>query len=233
MRLDKVDALKLRESGKSYKEISEALKVPRSTLSGWFGKEDWSKDIKNTLIEAGRKNHTLRLVELNKTRGVNLGRLYKEAVTDAKEEFENLKYNPLFIAALMLYWGEGDKVTRQVVKLTNTDAEMMKLFTFFLKNVCQIPIHKIRAQILVYPDLEETECLNYWAEATGIPPDRFIKSSHIQGRHKTRRLGHGICMVYVSSTYFKVKILEWLKFLPKELMNREYYENIEDEADIV
>lgn len=43
MRQDKETAKNLRKLGKSYREIEEELGIPRSTLSDWFGSEEWSK----------------------------------------------------------------------------------------------------------------------------------------------------------------------------------------------
>jgi len=168
----------------------------------------------------------IRLRELNKLRGANLKRAYEEARTEAHTEFETLKYNPLFIAGVMLYWGEGDKLTKYSTTISNTDPYLIRLYVFFLENVCRIPKEKIKAHVLVYPDLDERDCLLYWASRSNIVLSRFTKCTVIQGRHKTRRLTHGVCMVIVSSTYFKAKVLEWLKLLPNELMNQRYYENI-------
>ena len=233
MRRDKEEARHLRLNGKSYQEISEILKTPKSTLSGWFGKEDWSAEIRKKLTDAIQEAHTVRLIELNKVRGEHLDQTYEEARREATEELELLKYNPLFIAGLMLYWGEGDKLSKSKVRLTNTDARMIKTFVLFLREVCNIPEDKIRAQILVYPDLNEAETKAYWVKESGIAPDRFTKSTLIQGRHATRRLGYGVCMAYVSSSYFKAKVLTWIELLPKELISNQYYENIGINAAIV
>lgn len=226
MRKDKEIATRMRRAGKSYQEIRRELKVPLSTLSDWFSKIDWSRDIAKKLAAQVQIQHTARIVKLDKIRGQHLARAYEEARNEAWKDLEILKYNPLFIAGLMLYWGEGDKATKSQVRLANTDPELIKLFVYFLKNVCNIPVGKIGVSILTYPDIDDKMNRQYWSEVSGIAPEKFIKSILIQGRHKTKRLGHGVCSVYVSSTYFKVKILEWMRLLPKELMNLRYYENI-------
>ena len=41
-----------------------------------------------------------------------------------------------------------------------------------------------------------------------------------------RKMNWGVCTVTVSNSYFKAKMVEWVKTLPKELMNSSYYENI-------
>ncbi|MDP1690050.1 MAG: hypothetical protein Q8L52_02505 [bacterium] len=233
MRKDKEIAFNLRRNGKSYTEIRTALKIPLATLSDWFGEVDWSKQLKKKLSSEIQVQHTIRLIKLNKIRGQHLKHAYEEAREEAKKEFEGLKYNPLFIAGLMLYWGEGDKLTKFSTKIANTDPDLIRLYVFFLKNACRIPEEKIKAHVLIYPDLNEEDCRKYWARESNIHLKNFFKSTTIQGRHKTRRIKYGVCMVDISSTYFKVKILEWLKLLPKELMNEAYYAKIERSADMV
>ena len=112
MRKDKEIAFNMRRSGKSYNEIRSALKIPRATLSGWFSKVDWSNDIAKKLAVAVQKQHTVRIIELDKIRGTHLKRAYEEAREEARTDLFELRYNPLFIAGLMLYWGEGDKLTK-------------------------------------------------------------------------------------------------------------------------
>jgi hypothetical protein len=226
MRKDKENATKMRKSGKSYNEIHVALKIPKATLSDWFSKVGWSKVMAKKLATKVQTQHTARIVELDKIRGQHLARAYDKARIEAREDLEILKYHPLFIAGIMLYWGEGDKATKSKVRLVNTDPELIKLFVFFLKKVCNIPAEKVCVSIFTYPDIDDGANRQYWSEVSGIAQDKFLKSILIRGRHKTKRLEHGVCSVYVSSTYFKVKMLEWLKLLPEELMNLRYYENI-------
>ena len=213
----------MRRDGKSYAEILAALKIPKATLSDWFGQSDWSRDVRKKLTKNATAVGTKRLRELNQIRGTNLKDAYHEAREEARKEFMELKYNPLFIAGLMLYWGEGDKVTRHNTRLTNTDSEMIRLFVFFLTHACQIPEERIKASVLVYPDLNAAECLAYWSRVSKISRSNFTKCIAIRGRHKTKRLPSGVCIVVVSSAYFKTKILEWMSLLPKELMDRKYY----------
>jgi len=216
----------MRRSGRSYKEIQRKLKVPLATLSDWFSDRSWSKRIRERLTNEAQKVSTVRLIELDRIRGEHLVRVYEEARSEARSEFKTLQYHPLFIAGLMLYWGEGDKRTHDHVRLTNTDPEMIKLFVFFLLKICNVPKTKIRAGVLIYPDLHDTACQMYWSGVSGLPLSHFHKCTEIVGRHKTNRLSYGVCNIIVSSTYLKAKMLEWLRLLPKELMSKGYYANI-------
>lgn len=222
----------MRKSGKSYKEISYALSIPKSTLSDWFSKIDWSGEIRRRLALSVQAQHTTRLLELNKIRSTHLACAYEEARREARKELEILKYNPLFIAGLMLYWGEGDKGQKTAVRLTNTDPELVQLYVQFLLKACGIPVKKIKANLLIYPDHEDKVCQSYWSKKSGVPWENFTKSVRIEGRHPVRRLNWGICIIIVSSTYLKAKILEWMKVLPVELMREEYYENIKKSSSL-
>lgn len=226
MRKDKEQAIKLRREGYSYRKIRDKLKVSVSTLSGWFSGEEWSVKVRERLTAAAQIESTIRIIELDKVRGQHLKLAYEEAREEARQELETLKYNPLFISGIMLYWGEGDKLTNGQTRLSNSDPELIRLYVEFLRKACRIPESKIKGSLLVYPDIDLQSNLRFWSFASSIPTTRFSKSVLIQGRHKTKRLRHGVCSVLVLSTYFKVKMLEWMKWLPKELMDRAYYENI-------
>lgn len=226
MRKDKEYAIAMRTEGKSYREIHAALRIPKSTLSGWFSTEEWSKSLRNKLAVSSQEESTARIVELNRIRGQHLARAYEAARKEAREEFELLKYDPVFISGVMLYWGEGAKHPKQGVKFTNSDPKMVKFYVQFLTRACRIPIEKIRAYVLIYPEIEEKTCRAYWSKVIELPWENFTESVTIQGRHATRRLGWGVCTVYVSSNYFKQKILEWIKLLPEELLGEQYYANI-------
>jgi hypothetical protein len=165
-------------------------------------------------------------MELDRIRGEHLRRAYEDAAREARVELEKLKYNPLFIAGMMLYWGEGDKASAGNVRFTNSDPAMIAFYVHFLRHACGIPEGKIKANVLIYPDHEEMVTRAFWVRTTGLPRENFKKSVLIKGRHKTRRLSWGVCNVTVSNSYFKVKMLEWLNQLHAQLMNPSYYANM-------
>ena len=226
MRKDKKEVLQLRRSGKSYNEIRDLLGMPKSTLSNWLCKIQWSSKIKNILAEKALRENTIRLRSLNKIRGEHLIKLYREARKEAKEEFEYFKFHPIFITGIAIYWGEGNKTSRHMIRVGNVDPLMIKLFVKFLREICGIPKKEIRAYLLLYPDLDLDECKNFWIKQSGLSNKNFNKCVVIQGRHKTRRIRYGVCNIGVSSTYLKEKILSWLTLLPKELIKGEYYSRV-------
>lgn len=222
MRKDKETAYILRKSGKSYLAIKNELGVPLSTLSDWFRGQNWSREISLELVGRAKLGHIVRLQELNRIRGQNLKQLYEEAEKEAIEEFELLKYHPLFIAGLMIYWGEGNKVSKNRCSIANTEPLMIKLFLQFLRNICGCKNAKIKAWILIYPDINEKLCRDFWMGKTGLSSENFTKSMLIKGKHKTNRLSFGVCSVGVSSAYLKRKILKWIEMLARDLVQENY-----------
>lgn len=212
MRKDKVRAFEMRRQNKSYSEISKALNIPKSTLGLWFKNEDWSKEIRDKLGLVQSLSYPSKLaaiIKSNKERWQKLHRQYRE---EAILEFERFKNDPLFLAGIMLYWGEGEKQSKySSVRLSNSEPEMIRVFNLFLTNVIKIPPEKISIWLLLYPDLVETVQKNFWSKAVGISPSQFKKSIYIKGRHPTKRLSYGVCTLTVQSRALKERILKWLE----------------------
>lgn len=212
MRKDKEKAFELRRQKMSYKNISQELNIPIGTLAGWFKDESWSQEIRD---ELGTKESLAfpekmrRIVDANRKKWKAL---YLKWQNEAIIEFETLKNNPLFISGIMLYWGEGDKkLENGSVSLSNSDPEMVKIFHRFLFDIAAVPKEKIRAKLIIYPDLTDSVLKNIWSRLTKIPVSQFTKSAVIQGRHPTRRNSYGVCLLRIGSRELKEKILKWIE----------------------
>lgn len=220
MRNDKHLAMGLRKKKKSYNEIAKVLGIPKSTMHYWFRNLRWSKIIKKELTEKAQRLATKQMKAIaiaNKKRWkVWRAQHRKEAI----KEFPLLKSNPLFVAGLMLYWGEGDNKPKGDVRLTNINPRMIKLFDKFLREICNIPKERIYVRLLLYPDLSDKKSQNFWHKSTKIPLSQFGKSSVIYGRHPTKRLENGICLLRVGAGGdLKEKMITWINLLSKNLTN--------------
>ena len=212
MRKDKEKAIELRHQNKSYKSISRELGIPLGTLAGWFRNEPWSQEIRDKLgIEASLAfpEKLKRIVAANKKRWADTHEVYRQ---EATKEFSKLKDDPLFLAGIMLYWGEGEKQQKSSqVRLSNSEPEMIRIFYLFLIKALKISPEKIKAWLLLYPDLIDPVQKNFWSKATGIPISQFSKSTYIKGRHPTKRLSYGVCTIHISSRALKERVLKWLE----------------------
>lgn len=215
MRKDKEEAFKLRKEGKTYAEISKLLVVSKGTLSFWFSKIDWSQELKNA-------NHKFnyspaKLQAMRQARRKNLDDWYARAEKEAEMEFRKYLFNPLFISGLMLYEGEGDHSRNSQVRIANTNPLVILTFKKFIEEYYREYIPRMRISLLLYPDLNPTDCVVWWRDALKDQQIAFHNPVVIQGRHKTRRLQYGVASLIISSKFLKVKILKSIDFAFKNM----------------
>ena len=210
-------AIELRRKGKSYKEICNFLKVPKSTLSGWLSDLSWSLKIKESLSQEARVITTEKLKKYNEKRIAFWLKWREDARKEATIEFASLRKDPLFISGIMLYWGEGDSKPKNPVRIANTDPRMIALYTKFLKKSLKIPSSELRVSNVVYDDLDKDACRNFWSKISGIPLSQFHKTQTIKGIHPTKRLNYGICSIIINSRRTKEKFLTWIDLFSKTL----------------
>lgn len=217
MRTDKQQAFALRRQGNSYKAIAKELGMSVSTLSNWFKGVDFSEAVKAHLSAEVYEASKRRLLNLNTERGITLAARYEQAETEALRDLEQYGRDPLFVCALAAYWGEGDKVTKGQVRITNTDPKMLSMFYVFLTSICHVQEDRIHGSVFVYPDLDPQKCILFWQQETGVK--HFHKAINLPSRHKSRRLPYGVCTIVVSSTYLKRKMTLWIDQLPQLVLN--------------
>lgn len=208
MRHDKSKVFELRKSGKSYREIQKIIQISRNTLSVWFRNEEWSSHLKSSNIEKNRSPDHLMKMRIG--RRVLLDKQYAEVEEIARKEFESYKERPLFMAGLMLYAGEGDKLSSGVIRLANTDFHIHKIFINFITTFMGIKRESLRCSVLLYPDLNIENCKIKWSQELNIPLTQFHKPQVIQGRHKTRKLHFGVGSTIISGSFLKSKLLLWI-----------------------
>jgi len=202
----------------SYKKIGKELDIPKSTMHYWFKDLKWSNIIKKKLTENAIKISRKRIRLVLKANRIRWEKLKKGFKEEAENEFVKYKSNHLFVAGIMLYWGEGDQNIKYPVRLTNINYKMIALFKKFLLEICGIKKENIYLSLFIYPDIPEIECKKFWGEKINIK--QFDKVQVIYGKHPTKRLEHGICSIRVkSSPGFKQKMIIWINLLSESLLN--------------
>lgn len=107
---------------------------------------------------------------------------------------------------LGIYWGEGTKVDKHSVKVTNTNPKMILAFKKFLINICGYDIDKIGYSIICFNDTDPSTSRDYWSRVLETPPQKFGKITQIptqgKGTYK-RKSQYGVCTI--SANNFKLK----------------------------
>ena len=205
-------AMSLRKKGKSYKEIVRLTGIPKSTLSGWFTHYQWSDSIRKRLSKIQNENARKRMIEITDRARERRNALYQGYREDAQRQFKEFFEDSLFVAGLMLYWGEGDnKLSNGKIRISNSDPMVLKYFLRFVNKYLPSISSRIKMSLVLYPDLRDMPSKKYWSEKVGIPLDHFMKSQYIEGRSSKRRLPYGTAQIYICSTAHKHQLLEWIE----------------------
>ncbi len=221
-------AVRLRDKGYSYSEISAALGIPKSTLSGW---------LKNILLSGAAQERLQKrykisrdiLVERNKRQTVIARERAQETHGAAMLNIGTLTKRERMLVGAALYWGEGYK--RLVVKdgfertghgisFTNADPDMVRFFVGFCRDILDIPTEKFSLCVRLYDRKDDIEAKKYWAEMTGLPMKNFRLSTYLVSISSKRkrpfnRLPFGTLQIVISDTKKFHQLMGWIAGLKK------------------
>lgn len=210
-------AVQFRKRGFTYSEIAKIVDVSVSTVSVWLSGQSFSKKIKEENIRRAILGNKKRISLINKARKAERSSLYREAIHSAETEYKHYKKDSLFIAGLMLYVGEGDKVIPHLCRITNSDIEVHRIFIAFAEAYLGVPKEKIRFWILLYPNLSEEICVKKWSKKLALAKENFHKNQVVQSRGKNRTLQHGVGNTIIGGTVLKLKLMRWIELALAEL----------------
>ncbi len=210
-------AIAFRKRGFTYSEIAKICAVSPSTLSAWFKHESFSKDVAAENTRKAVVANTKRLALVNKARNAERKTRYAEAVKTAETEFKHYKKDPLFMAGLMLYIGEGDNQHPRLIRIANAKPDVHRIFIRFCYTYLGVTREQIHFWLLLYPDHQEIQAMKHWCKKVGLSPAQFYKNQVIQGRSTKRTLQFGVGNTIIGSTVLKHKLNRWIELVLKEL----------------
>ncbi len=213
---EKQKAIILRKEGKSLTDIASVLNISKSTASVW------TKDV---VISEQTKLH-LRYRSSNKevVKKRTATRLYNEekrrqAIVDsAANQVHSLSDSELKIGGALLYWAEGGKTQRGLVRFSNSDPNMIAFIMIFFRKICLVQESKFRCYIHMYDASLETEAKRYWSKITRVPENQFFKSyvkRTVSGKIERNNLPFGTLEVYVCDTRLFLTIKGWVQSIFK------------------
>jgi len=210
---DHEKTLTLRKQGMSYSQIRSIVKVSKSTLSLWLKNYPLSEE----RIKELRAFSEQRIERFRETMRQKREKRLMETYQIQKQLILPLSNRELFIAGLLLYWGEGTKCRRDGLSISNNDPSVIRFFIYWLKKSLAIPKKKIRILLHLYNDMNINNELNYWSKILRIPLRQFNRS-YIKKTPSTRinhkgGFGHGTCNVRINSVPLAEKIFMSLKVI--------------------
>ncbi|MFH2019025.1 MAG: hypothetical protein ABII80_00170 [bacterium] len=122
----------------------------------------------------------------------------------------------LLSLSLGLFWGEGNKVNPEGVRLGNSDPNLIKIWCQFLRQICNVREDKIHFHLQIFHDNDPIVAKNYWAQHLSINQNRITSGTPTKklGKGSYRKLNqHGVMTVGVYNTHFRVWIMAQLSKL--------------------
>ena len=218
MRLDKIKAIDLRKQKKTYREISQILGIPKSTLSSWFKRIPWSRKLKDRLSYKNSISQKDRLAYYSRLRAEEAQRRRNLILEKARKEIKNLSLEDLKLIGAALYWAEGRKNNKWCLLFVNSDPAMITLMMKFFREVCRIPEGKLSMKIQIHPNISENRAKKFWAEIVGIASKKFTKTLYqvsraSKGKRNKKSLPYGTCRITISDTRLTNQVYGWIQGL--------------------
>jgi hypothetical protein len=205
-------ALELRKQRKSYSQIKSILGISKSTLSEWLRDYPLTKDEINNLrafSEARIERYRQTMKQKREAKLISYG-------LDETHKYLPLSKREIYIAGLFLYWGEGNKSSRHIVSINNTDPLLVQFAVYWFIKGLDMPISKIHGFVHLYSDMNIKKELLFWSKTIKIPLNQFSKPYIKESKRSDldqKGFGHGTCGVRVYDTVLKDRILIGIKVI--------------------
>ena len=128
---------------------------------------------------------------------------------------KNIDEAKLFGLGIGLYWGEGNKLNKNTVKLGNSDPALLRIFIKFLRKFFSINKRDFKFHLHIFSDIKTEKARSYWIKELDIKRGQFYKPTIT----KTGKLGtyrkksrYGVLTLYYGNTKLR-NIL--VKLLPR------------------
>lgn len=191
-----------RDSGMSIKQIAGRLGVSKSSVSLW------TRDIVLTAEQEDALRRANPILNGQKTGQETRQRRAREERAAAQLHGRALarEHDPLHRAGCMLYWAEGSK-SRNSIRFTNSDADMVNYFLTFLRRCYGVPNDRVRLNINCFltNGLSLDEIEEWWLRRLSLPPDSLrtaaVNRASKASRFRRNTLPYGTARLVVHSTF--------------------------------
>lgn len=219
----KPKAIELRHSGKSLRDIEKTLKIPKSTLSGWFKKIVLNEQQKNILRESWlsglSKARTKAIIWHNQQKETRI----LEARNLAIKSLSKMDINDISIVELavaMLYLGEGSKKHGTIIG--NSNPLILKFFIRALIRVYDFDVNKIKCELHLRADQDPDKVKKYWSKELKLPLSFFYPVSIDKRTHGSSTYPHynGVCILHCGNIAIQRRLVFISELFCKKLINK-------------
>ena len=203
-----LNAIKLRKSGHSFREISEQLKISKSTASLWTSRQMVSNNGKKRLTKLSAKGREKSKAILREKKINRIKQISEKCTVLA--EGGSFKKNDLKLMLSLLYWCEGGKTDRRVIFI-NSDSNLIRSFLHLLRSSFSVKENKLKALLHLHQYHSRKEMLEYWSKITGIKQEN-ISVYNKKNSGKRKKEGYKGC---ISIRYGDSNVLDEIMLIIK------------------
>lgn len=216
----KPEVIALRKRGRTYGEIRQIYSIPKSTLSNWLMNVKIPKEAKKIMQKRVYKKWRINN-EIFIKKGIEDAKKIRLAFqAKAANEIKKVSPSDLKFIGTALFWAEGNKKHRSCLRFSNSDPEIIKVIMKFFQEVCKINKTKIKARVHIYPDMDYSGVLSFWARITKLPKNNFYKpKTQISRASKRKRntLPYGTLHLNAGNTESMCKIKGWIQGIAEKI----------------
>ncbi len=216
-----IQAIQLREQGKSVKEIARKLNVSSSTVSLWVRHIPLSPGQKARLKDKVFKALQRGRIKAEKVRRASRLKYKRALIKEAISQIGKLSKRDLFVIGIALYWAEGFRKDSRL-GFASSDPAMIKLFLNWL-GLFGVPKQEIRLRIglNISHKTRLKKVQQYWEKQTRIPSSQFQKAFFQKFKWKKEypdpNSYFGVLRVRANNQGgLFIKILTWIEVLRKK-----------------
>lgn len=211
----KEEAIKLRKSGLSYKEIRDKISVSKSTLSYWLKDIPLAKRHRDRLYT--KKVHFLSLG--SQSQKERRAREIDTIILDAKKEISvPITEDSYRLLGAALYWAEGTKGA--CLEFTNSDPHLILFMVKWFEKIFEIKPEIIGAHLNIHDNQDDQAMKKFWSDLCEIPLKNFGKT-HIKPHNKNYKknnLYYGTIKIRVpKSTDLRIRINGWVQKMLEDI----------------
>jgi hypothetical protein len=188
--------------------------VPKGTLSYWCREIRLSED----QVEAIKvRTYGSRLgvpVDTQWRRRLEIEEIRREA----RAEVSELVQEPLWVAGVILYWGEGSKRDRKL-SIVNSGERLLNLFIRWVTRYLT-PEPEFTLAVNLHADNDEPGARRFWAAVLDLDEPRFTKTfiKPDGTGHRKNHLAHGVCRIQMNkSTDAWIRTMTWIDSMGEAL----------------
>lgn len=210
-------AMSLRKKGMSLRDIENKMKIPRSTLSGWFKDIELSQIQRKKLLnnwKEGLRRAREKAAVWHKKESDNR----RQSIRCEVEKFAsginiNKEIGELIMATF--YLAEGGK-TENYFAIANSSPKLLEGIVNLQRYLYKLDESKFRCALHLRKDQNEGTLKHFWSTTLRIPKSQFIKTQFDKRTtKKTYDNYKGVCVVI----YYNMALQRRIIYLGEKLLD--------------